>query len=85
MLTLETEEGDGINIDHEVLLHNLMLEDIMLVFVAACKSDQIGNMLMNSDVSHVICSKKDKSLADETTVKFTHALYRQILMGDPVC
>ena len=44
----------------------------MLVFVAACKSDRIGDMLMNSNnVSHVICSKKNNSLVDVTTIEFT--------------
>ena len=84
-LTMETEDGDGRHINQEDLLYNLKLQDIMLVFVAACKSDRIGDMLMNSDVSHVICSKKNNTLVDQTTVEFTQALYRQILLGIPVC
>ena len=44
----------------------------MLVFVAACKSDRIGDMLLHSNnVSHVICSKKNNTLVDETTIEFT--------------
>ena len=55
------------------------MKDIMLVFVAACKSDRIGKMFQKQGgVGHVICSNKNSSLDDETTYKFTKALYTQI-------
>ena len=57
----------------------------MLVFVAACKSDRIGDMFLSLGVEHVICSQKDATLVDETTVEFTHKLYSAILRGEPVC
>ena len=57
----------------------------MLVFVAACKSDKIGDMFISLGVEHVICSKKDSSLVDSTTVKFTRELYSQIFSGESVC
>ena len=58
----------------------------MLVFVAACKSDRIGKMFQKQGgVGHVICSNKNSSLDDETTYKFTKALYTQIFQGKPVC
>ena len=51
----------------------------MLVFVAACKSDRIGEMFQKQGgVGHVICSKKNSELDDTTTCKFTKALYTKI-------
>ena len=62
-----------------------MLKQIKLIFIAACKSDRIGQMLKHAGVRHVICSKQDVSLTDATTVNFTNSLYTKILQGERIC
>ena len=65
---------------------NDSMKDIILVFVAACKSDRIGKMLRDrGGVRHVICSKINSELVDSTTCEFTKALYTQIFQGKSVC
>ena len=79
-LILETESGYGIEKSKDQLfIDEGSMKDIMLVFVAACKSDRIGKMFqMRGGVGHVICSNKNSELDDETTCKFTKALYTKI-------
>ena len=72
LLIFEQDNGEGIVIKQDDLITQLeSLKHIKLIFIAACKSDRIGKMLQNAGVSHVICSKNDVSLVDETTVSFT--------------
>ena len=72
LLIFEQDNGEGIVIKQDDLLNQKeSLKHIKLVFIAACKSDRIGKMLQSAGVSHVICSKNDVSLVDETTVRFT--------------
>ena len=58
ILIFEQDNGEGIKINQNDLLTQ-NLSAIKLIFIAACKSDLIGKMLVESGVSHVICSKKD--------------------------
>ena len=66
--------GGGVWVKQEDLLASCkeMIKNIDLVFIAACKSDQIGAMLIKeAGVKHVISSQSNQSLIDETTIKFT--------------
>ena len=60
------------------------LSKVTLIFVAACMSDKIGQMLANQSfgskgVRHIITSKEKMELDDEYTIKFTEALYNNLL------
>ena len=85
MLIFEKESGYGNEIDKEKLfINDDSMKGIMLIFVAACKSDRIGQMFQDrGGVRHVICS--DIEIDDSTTCEFTKAFYAQIFKGESIC
>ena len=80
MLIFETDSGYGVEKSKDQLfIGDGSMKDIMLVFVAACKSDRIGKMFQQrGGAGHVICSNIKSELDDTTTCKFTKALYTLI-------
>ena len=62
---LETAEGGGVWVMQENLLASCkQIKHIDLVFIAACKSDRIGAMLVKAGVKHVISSESNEKLLD---------------------
>lgn len=76
-LMLETEQGDGVWVMQEDLFASCkQIQNVDLVFIAACNSDKIGQMLITeAGVKHVISSEEKQTLVDQTTIDFTYALY----------
>ena len=47
-----------------VLLSSVNLEDIEVVFLAACHSEQIGQLFVDKGVGHVVCVKMTRCVLD---------------------
>ena len=58
---------------------------IKLVFIAACDSEQIGELFKQYGVEHVICIKDKRYVLDDVAIKFTKTFYTAIFNGQPVC
>ena len=86
-LLFETFGGDGIEISEEEIkkiLNNYNVE-LDFVFVAACKSEQVGKIFLKRGVKHVICVESGKSVKDEAVLDFTNRFYQMIFQGHPIC
>ena len=61
------QHGKGIRVlkdEMNVLLSSVNLEDIEVVFLAACHSEEIGQLFVDKGVSHVVCVKMTRCVLD---------------------
>lgn len=56
-----------------------------LVFVAACKSQFVGQMFQKLGVKHVICVKENAEILDDAVLNFTSRFYNNIFEGENIC
>ena len=56
-----------------------------LVFLAACHSERIGEVFVNSGVKHVICIKQQQEVLDEAALTFTKFFYKALMNRTTVC
>ena len=86
-LILETPEAEGIKLTRKEICNMLSVPVTLdFVFVAACKSQNLGDMFLQAGVQHVICVKKQAYIADEAVLRFTNRFYQNVFRdGTRIC
>ena len=76
-LLFETMNGEGELVSARQLriLVKEALPDLDVVFVAACRSEFVGEIFLRCGARHVICVKKDRSVLDAAAIAFTKYFY----------
>ena len=58
---------------------------IDVVFVAACDSQDIGNIFGRNGVEHVVCVESERFVLDSAAIDFTKTFYQLIFNGEDIC
>ena len=56
-----------------------------MVFLAACDSEIIGNIFLQSGVRYVVCVQKEGCILDDVAVYFTFTFYKYLFDGIQIC
>ncbi|KAG7372565.1 NB-ARC domain containing protein [Nitzschia inconspicua] len=84
-LALEDGKGTMQRLSLDILQEWLRNTSIKLVFVAACYSKSIGDLISASGVDHVICAADDDTEVQSAYVlEFCKVFYKRLLSGDTV-
>ena len=79
-LLLEKSNGQG-KLVSEKMLNSLIkrrMQNLNLVFVAACQSEFVGGIFKKCGAKHIVCVKQNKHVLDEAAIHFTQSFYRQL-------
>ena len=71
--------------DIQSLLTSEVLRNLDLVFLAACHSELIGHVFIQSGVKHVVCIRKENEVLDDAACAFTKFFYNGLMNSKTVC
>ncbi len=80
-LLFENAVGEGDLVNQKTLEKLIMktMPALDVVFVAACRSEFVGEIFQKCGAKHVICVKQKEHVLDEAAIYFTKRFYTQIL------
>ena len=50
-----------------------------VVFLAACHSEYVGNVFVNSGIRHVVCIQSNQEVDDKVAISFTRFFYKELM------
>ena len=82
-MLFEDNHGDGVLVSAKKLSEAIQKAEIEfdVVFLAACKSEEIGRIFQHCGARHVVCIKKNDSVLDEAAIQFTRTFYSLLFKG----
>ena len=61
------------------------MNEIDVIFIAACMSEFAAPAFKKCGAKHVICVEKGKTIEDQVAIKFTKEFYNRMVNGESVC
>ena len=86
-LLFENMQGDGELVSASQLreLMKKTNQELDVVFVAACDSQDIGRIFQRNGARHVVCVESNRFVLDEAAILFTKTFYSYLFTGEEIC